>query len=204
MNGLSPHTAFRRELRASAMASALERLNAEGWNNVRMADIAADVGVSRPTLYAEFGKKEGLGEALVAHEAERFLLGAMAALRSNGQDPVAAVRMAAEFILGEAATSVIVNALLVPDTGGEAATSSLLNSLSTASSVVLPDMYEGLLGWFSEQCPNTDRARLVQAVDALIRLVVSYAFSPGPGSVSDAADSIAMVAASLLPELATT
>ncbi len=201
MNGLSPHTAFRRELRARALAAALERLNAVGWSNVRMSDVAADSGVSRPTLYAEFGKKEDLGEALVAHEAERFLVGAMSALQSHSSEPLLAVRRAAEYILDQASTSVIVNALLVPDPGGDAAQPSLLNSLSAESRVILPEMYEGLLGWFAERCPTTDRARIIDAVDALIRLVVSYTFSPGPGSISESADLVSRVAASLLPEL---
>ena len=37
--------------------------------------IAEIVGVSRPTIYAEFGNKEGIAEALVLAETNRFLIG---------------------------------------------------------------------------------------------------------------------------------
>ena len=41
------------------------RSGAQPWTGVRMVDVAAAAGVSRQTLYNEFGSKEGLGAALV-------------------------------------------------------------------------------------------------------------------------------------------
>ena len=38
-----------------------------------MADIAAAAGVSRQTLYKEFGNRNEFGLAFVIHEGERFL-----------------------------------------------------------------------------------------------------------------------------------
>ena len=40
-----------------------------------MVDVAAAAGVSRQTLYNEFGSKEGLARALVRREADGYLAG---------------------------------------------------------------------------------------------------------------------------------
>lgn len=48
--------------------------------------------VSRPTVYKEFGNKEGLGDAMAIKESERFLKGIHAVLDDNaGYAVVAAV-----------------------------------------------------------------------------------------------------------------
>ncbi len=201
MNADGPHGAFRRELRERALEAALIRLNASGWSSVRMADIATDVGVSRPTLYAEFGKKEGLGAALVTSEADRFLDGVIRILQSGEYDPVTAVDRATEYAISLAASSAIVTALLASDASGDADTS-LLQSLSPSTRVIGPEMYGELLSWFAERCPATDRTKLNYAVDALLRLVVSYIVSPGRESADEAAAAITRIAVMLLPELA--
>ena len=48
---------------------------ARPWPAVRMVDVAAAAGVSRQTLYNEFGSKEGLARALVRRETDRYLDG---------------------------------------------------------------------------------------------------------------------------------
>ncbi len=47
-----------------------------------MVDVAAAAGVSRQTLYNEFGSKDGLARALVRREADGYLAEA-----SNGPSP---------------------------------------------------------------------------------------------------------------------
>ena len=44
----------------------------EGWAAVTMGKLAADVGVSRQTVYNELGSKAELAEALLLRETERF------------------------------------------------------------------------------------------------------------------------------------
>ena len=45
------------------------------WTAVRMVDVAAAAGVSRQTLYNEFGSKDGLARALVRRAADGYLAG---------------------------------------------------------------------------------------------------------------------------------
>ena len=50
-----------------------------------MVDVAAAAGVSRQTLYNEFGSKEGLARALVRREADGYLAGVERALAAHGR-----------------------------------------------------------------------------------------------------------------------
>ncbi|MEV5241347.1 TetR family transcriptional regulator [Streptomyces cinnamoneus] len=56
--------------------AAFTALGARPWHGVRMVDVAAAAGVSRQTLYNEFGSKDGLARALVRRETDAFLTGA--------------------------------------------------------------------------------------------------------------------------------
>lgn len=194
-------SAFRREVRERAVRVAIDRLNSDGWVNVRMADIAAEVGVSRPTLYAELGKKDDLGRVVVQHEVTRFISGAMATLNAHTDVPREAIALATEYTLEQAAQSVIVAELLAPATADGDADGTLLATLSTEAGVMVDEAYLGLLAWFRDCCPDADSEEVAQAVDAIIRLVVSYALSPGAGSHRDAGNAVARVAVMLLPEL---
>ena len=74
-------TALRQSYRAHLrQRGTLEAAYAEtvekGWDKVRVGHIAtSDWGSARMLCCKEFGDKQGLGEALVLHEAERFLAG---------------------------------------------------------------------------------------------------------------------------------
>ncbi len=65
---LAPKRAYRMRARADAAAATRERLLAAAWRhfserayeNVRLADIAADAGVSAQTLHTRFGRKDDL------------------------------------------------------------------------------------------------------------------------------------------------
>ena len=61
--------------RESLLDAAYTSLARRPWSAVRMVDVAAAAGVSRQTLYNEFGSKEGLARALVRREADAYLAG---------------------------------------------------------------------------------------------------------------------------------
>lgn len=68
--------------RESLLEAAGAALATRPWPSVRMVDVAAAAGVSRQTLYNEFGGKAGLGRALVRREADWYLDGVDRVLRS--------------------------------------------------------------------------------------------------------------------------
>ncbi|MEU9242105.1 TetR/AcrR family transcriptional regulator [Streptomyces sp. NPDC048385] len=69
--------------RESLLDAAYAALARRPWAAVRMVDVAAAAGVSRQTLYNEFGSKEGLARALVRREADGYLAGVERALESH-------------------------------------------------------------------------------------------------------------------------
>ena len=83
--------AARELLRATLFGAARDQLEQRAWAEVTMSDIAAAAGVSRQTLYKEFGNRNEFGLAFVIHEGERFLDDVEAAVRSHVDDPRAAV-----------------------------------------------------------------------------------------------------------------
>ncbi|MFH8348056.1 TetR/AcrR family transcriptional regulator [Streptomyces sp. NPDC018045] len=73
--------------RESLLDAAYAALAARPWAGVRMVDVAAEAGVSRQTLYNEFGSKEGLARALVRRETEGYIAGVTRALAEPGPAP---------------------------------------------------------------------------------------------------------------------
>ncbi|MEV7322932.1 TetR/AcrR family transcriptional regulator [Streptomyces sp. NPDC093970] len=69
--------------RDSLLDAAYAALARRPWAAVRMVDVAVAAGVSRQTLYNEFGSKEGLARALVRREADGYLAGVERALGSH-------------------------------------------------------------------------------------------------------------------------
>src|SRR5436189_263228 len=55
-----------------------------------MADVARAAGVSRQTLYYEFGSKDALAQALTMREAQRYIDGSEAAYAAHEGSPAAA------------------------------------------------------------------------------------------------------------------
>ncbi|MFJ6430896.1 TetR/AcrR family transcriptional regulator [Streptomyces sp. NPDC091416] len=70
--------------REALLDAAHAALTARPWPAVRMVDVAAAAGVSRQTLYNEFGSKDGLARALVGRAADSYLAGVERALGSAG------------------------------------------------------------------------------------------------------------------------
>ncbi|MBJ6640289.1 helix-turn-helix transcriptional regulator [Streptomyces sp. DHE7-1] len=97
-----------RESLLDAAATALAR---RPWTAVRMVDVAAAAGVSRQTLYNEFGSKEGLARALVRREADGYLAGVERALAAH-TDPRDRLTATAEWTASAARDSALVRALL--------------------------------------------------------------------------------------------
>ncbi|MEU5308634.1 helix-turn-helix domain-containing protein [Streptomyces sp. NPDC021562] len=97
--------------RESLLDAAYAALTRRPWTAVRMVDVAAAAGVSRQTLYNEFGSKEGLARALVRREADGYLAGVERALGSHTGMPER-LTATAEWTAVAARESVLVRAML--------------------------------------------------------------------------------------------
>ncbi|MGI5348957.1 TetR/AcrR family transcriptional regulator [Streptomyces sp. CA-250714] len=171
--------------RETLLDAAHVAVRSQPWAVVRMVDVAAAAGVSRQTLYNEFGSKEGLGAALVDRLLEDFLDGAGRAVAEacrSGADPAACCAAAAHWVLRTARTEPIVRAALtgcfgalVPSPPGEpgklaaALRSRVVSGLDRARRVPVggPAPREG-----------PGRRELERAYDAGLRVALSYVIAP--------------------------
>lgn len=97
--------------RESLLDAAKTALARRPWPNVRMVDVAATAGVSRQTLYNEFGSKDGLARALLRRESDAYLHGVERALAVAG-GPVDRLAAVGAWTIGAARGSELTRAML--------------------------------------------------------------------------------------------
>ncbi|AXQ54850.1 TetR/AcrR family transcriptional regulator [Streptomyces koyangensis] len=100
------------EVRAALLIAAEAHLARRPWSAVRMGEVAASAGVSRQTLYNEFGSKEGLVRALARQAADGYLAGIERALARPATDPRELLRAAADWTVAAARPGTLLRSLL--------------------------------------------------------------------------------------------
>ncbi|MYX83623.1 MULTISPECIES: TetR/AcrR family transcriptional regulator, partial [unclassified Streptomyces] len=100
------------EVRAALLIAAEAHLARRPWSAVRMGEVAASAGVSRQTLYNEFGSKEGLARALARQAADGYLAGIERALARSAADPRERLRAAADWTVAAARPGTLLRSLL--------------------------------------------------------------------------------------------
>lgn len=165
----------RQQLRDAFLDATQEITVTSGWHRVRMNGVAAQVGVSRQTLHAEFGTRDALGQALIMRETERFLNGVADCLRRNPGKLATAVSEAVEYTLHRAAEDPLLHTVLTSARGGD---DSLLPLLTTRSEPVLHAASAALRGYADEHYPHLDPERVAAVVDNVVRLTVSHIVLP--------------------------
>jgi AcrR family transcriptional regulator len=186
--------------RETLLDAAYTALARRPWSAVRMVDVAAAAGVSRQTLYNEFGSKEGLARALVRREADGYLAGVDRALAtpSDARDRLTAT---AEWTAAHARDNTLVRAML---TGcwSERLPSPTLSAVPSSSAVPAQRRADGPLpspGDFvtivrdravavlsGPGVNKTDTADLARSCELVVRLALSCVSAPpGEGGVAD-------------------
>lgn len=168
--------AFRRQVRERALQVARRLTVERGWQQVRFVEVADAVGVSRPTMYSEFGNKAGLGEALVLAETEAFLAGLTAALADHRTDVREAAKAALRYTMLAATENPLLHGVLT-----NAGDRDLLELLTAKSGPVLPIAVAALTGWFGEHFPDLPSPLFGELVEALVRLTLSHLTQPTHG-----------------------
>jgi AcrR family transcriptional regulator len=185
-------------LRERLLDAAYQSVTVSGWGKVRMAQIAEAAGVSRQTVYTEFGNKDAIGQALVMREVEHFLTGIQGQLDAHRDDPQDAVEAAVRFTLDRAADNPLIKSVLISSRSGE---DDLVSHLTTRSEPLLETASAMLTAYAAEEWPFIDADALDLAVEAVVRMTVSHIVQPvAPSDVTAAriARSIARIA--LIPD----
>ena len=90
--------AVRQLLRDRLLDAGREQLRDRAWAQVTMAEIATAAGVSRQTLYNEFGTRDEFGQALVIRESSRLLDAVEQTIAAHAEDPLAALTAGLETV----------------------------------------------------------------------------------------------------------
>jgi AcrR family transcriptional regulator len=177
-----PYAVAARELlRTTLLDAARAALQERSWAEVTMAQVAREAGVSRQTLYNEFGSREAFAQAFVLREGDRFLGAVEDAVRAHTDDPARALEEAFDVFLTAAADDPLVRTVVFG--GGE---DSLLPLVTTQGQPLVERAAERLVDVIVECWPvSRDDAELL--AEALVRLGISYAALPkGPASMTAA------------------
>jgi AcrR family transcriptional regulator len=177
--------AARELLRKTVFDAARDQLGSRPWSEITMADIASGAGVSRQTLYNEFGNRNEFGFAFVIHEAERFMDDVEKAVLEHGDDPRAAVLAALEHFLRTAGEDPLIRILLSDDgTGG------MLPFVTTQGLPVVQWATARLVSVIEEGWPEAPGDDVKLLAESLVRLAISYVTTPSE-SAEEAAKTVA-------------
>lgn len=183
--------------RESLLDAAYTALARRPWPGVRMVDVAATAGVSRQTLYNEFGSKDGLARALLRRETDGYLHGVERALAEE-REPADRLAAVAAWTVGAARTNVLVRAALtgcwserLPAPSRAAGSTSSVPAQRRADAECPPQ------GSCSPSCGTARSSRsaarrvrdpdLARACESAVRLALSYVIAPA-GNDDDPAE----------------
>jgi AcrR family transcriptional regulator len=165
--------AARRLLRDTLFDAARGLLGDRSWAQITMSDVARAAGVSRQTLYKEFGTRDEFAQQFVIREGARFLDAVEQAIFAHLDDPRAAVSAGLEVFLRAASDDPLVRLLLSDDgTGG------MLPLITTQSRPVLEWSSERLCQAVRSGWPSVRDEDAELLADTLVRLALSYIAMP--------------------------
>ncbi len=172
--------AARELLRDSLLDAAVDLLEDRTWSQVTMAGVAKGAGVSRQTLYNEFGSRQDFAQAFVLREVDRFLSAVEDAVEANLDDPMRAVSTAFGVFLLAAASNPLVRSILADD-----GTDDLLPLVTTHGGPVIDRATQRLAGVFSRGWPGVEERKALLLAESVVRLAISFAALPqGPSGMS--------------------
>ena len=188
--------AAERLLRSTVLDSVSDLLVDNEWDTLSMSTIASLAGVSRQTLYNEFGGREALAEAYVIREAGRFLDAVEQAVVAHRDSLVDAMESAMRSVLVIADAHPALRAI-VAGTGSP----ELLEPLVSSPDGPVVDLAAGRLTAILEvNWPGVDPADFEVLSDAVVRLALSHLTQPRLG-IDDAVAATLRVLAPFLRTL---
>jgi AcrR family transcriptional regulator len=165
-----------RTTRDALLDAAYDVVVAGEWRSARMLDVAAAAGVSRQTLYNEFGSKDAFAQALAMREAQRFIEGTNRFLDDmNPGAPVEAVAAATEWTIREASNNPLLKAVLTDDA------SELLPFITTRGEAIIGAARSNIETYWRAQWPEIDADDVALAAETVARLTISYLVLPSDG-----------------------
>jgi AcrR family transcriptional regulator len=192
MTEITPFTErVRLSLRESLLDAAAELLATHGFAGLRMIDVAGSAGVSRQTVYNEFGNKSALVDAVALRTVSEFIDGAEKVWRC-APELSTAVHATVEYTVRHGRENKLVAAVI-----GSAEAGDLLPFLTTRAELVLRPAIEQYVRHLMGLVPSLPHGTATVIAEAAVRLSVSHMLQPS----GDPAQAAEMVAAVVLPAI---
>lgn len=162
-------------LRSSVLDAAWEATVADDWSAVRIADIAERVGVSRQTIYNEFGNKGDLAMAVFQRELVRIgeSVTAQVAEAASFRD---AVRNAIVWMLDDADSHPLLARVIAAARAGEP--ESLLPILTVRADLTIDPLRDVFARAFHERWSGGDFEAACRVAEMVIRQCLSWIVMP--------------------------
>lgn len=174
--------ATRSLLRNTLLTAADDLARERDWSEVTMADVAAASGVSRQTLYNEFGSRQKFAQAYVLRKAEEFVRAVGQAVAGHRDDPRSALAAAFDVFLTATADDPLIKAIVSGDGSNE-----LLALVTTHGEPVLKRATERFATVLRDSWPSLPVEEAELVAECVVRLAISYAALPtGPADLTAA------------------
>jgi AcrR family transcriptional regulator len=160
-------------LRGSILDGMRELLMARDWSSITLTDVAKAAGISRQTIYNEFGSRQGLAEGYALRLADRLVDAVDGAIQGNAGNVYAAFLEGFRAFFAESASDPLVISLL---TG--AAKPDLLQIITTDSAPIITRCSERLTTTFMHSWVRASEEDAGVLARAIVRLAMSYVSMP--------------------------
>ncbi len=175
--------ASRALLRASVLDAMRELLGTRDWSAVTLSDVARAAGISRQTIYNEFGSRQGLAQGYALRLADRLVDAVGSAIEANVGNIYEAFLQGFRAFFAESAADPLVISLL---TG--VAKPDLLQLITTDSGPIITRASERLGTAFTHSWVATSDEDAGVLARAIVRLAMSYVSMPPEANHDVAAD----------------
>jgi AcrR family transcriptional regulator len=182
----SARPAAARTLRDSIVAAVDGLVRSRGWSATTMSDVAEAAGISRQTVYNEFGSRQALVEAYVLREVEALVAAVEEAVRGSHGDAHRAIHVSFGLFLKLASDEPLVQVIVA---GAEA--DELIGLLTGLGRQVAIDRIGKLIIEVWPQITVTDAELLAES---MARLAISHALLPTSDPEETAAAVTRMIA----------
>lgn len=160
-------------LRDSILDGMRELLQTRDWSQITLADVAKAAGISRQTIYNEFGSRQGLAQGYALRLADRLVDEVDEAIANNVGDIHAAFLAGFRKFFTESAADPLVISLL---TGS--AKPDLLQLITTDSAPIITRASQRLTESFQSSWVRASEEDAGVLARAIVRLAMSYVSMP--------------------------
>ncbi|MGW3963090.1 TetR family transcriptional regulator [Amycolatopsis sp. NPDC005003] len=175
-------------LREALLDAAADLLPDRGHAGLRMVDVAAKAGVSRQTVYNEFGNKAALTQAVALRTASEFLDGIRQRFET-ADGLLAGIHHAVVYTIEHARENRLVAAALGTEAGED-----LLPLLTTKGEPILTAAADLAAEQYREFEPGLSAEAAALLAETVVRLSLSHLVLP-THSATEAADAVTAVMA---------